>query len=284
MSVVTQVRARLAAYPRLAIWGVGGLGRNAYRYWLPVERIVLAIDANAKPGQMLGPLAVCRPEFGNLDGVDAVIICTSAYLGARSALRNLGFVGPTFYIYELFLPENGDRLNELRALAVDIAVTKNDIWPIFLLKKPQILVNITFRIGNWARVGGWKLPLYWQFYVLHHFVCLLLSIQLPLGTPIGPGLLFAHFGTIVFTKRAKIGSFFTIYHGCTVGTNDSGEGPIIGDFVYQYAGSHILGRCRIGDYSRVGANAVALNVECAPASTVVGMPARAIAHREENAS
>ena len=108
----------------------------------------------------------------------------------------------------------------------------------------------------------------------------MLSIQLPLKTIIGPGLIFAHFGTIVFTERAKIGAFFTIYHGCTVGTNDSGEGPIIGDFVAQYAGSHILGRCNIGSMSRIGANAVVLDLECPVKTSLVGVPARAILYKK----
>ena len=34
----------------------------------------------------------------------------------------------------------------------------------------------------------------------------------------GPGLVFAHPGTIVLTGRASVGAFFTIYHCCAVGT------------------------------------------------------------------
>lgn len=277
MSVRARIRQRLSAYRRIAVWGAGGLGRTAMRYWLPSEKIIMAVDSNAVPGQKLGEIPVVSPQTARFDGIDMVVICTGAHLEVSHELRNRGYTGPAAYVYALFLPENDAGLDELQALAVDIAVTKNDCWPQFLLLKPQILVNITFRLANWASQGGWRLPFYWIFYVLHHFVCLLLSIQLPVGTAIGPGLLFAHYGTIVFTRRAQIGAFFTIYHGCTVGTNDTGQGPVIGNFVYQYAGSHVLGRCRIGDYSRIGANAVALNIECGPESTVVGIPARVIA-------
>ena len=110
---------------------------------------------------------------------------------------------------------------------------------------------------------------------------ILFSIQLPLGTAIGPGLAFAHFGTIVFTRKARIGNFFTIYHGCTIGTNDTGEGPEIGDFVCQYSGSHILGRCKIGNQSRIAANAVVLDFECGPNCTVAGIPARVVRDHKE---
>jgi len=248
------------------------------RYWLPREKVVVAVDSNAAPGQLLGEIPVVSPQTASFDGIDMVVICTGAHLDVSKELRNRGYEGPAPYVYALFLPEDGGILDELQALAVDIAVTKNDCWPKFLLLKPQILVNITFRLANWASGSAWRLPAYWIFYVIHHLVCLLMSIQLPVGTMIGPGLLFAHYGTIVFTQRARIGTFFTIYHGCTVGTNDTGQGPIIGDFVYQYAGSHVLGRCRIGDRSRIGANAVVLNVECSSESTLVGIPARVIAH------
>jgi serine O-acetyltransferase len=232
------------------------------------------IDANAKAASSLGGQPVRRPDTADFSGIDAVIVCTSAYISAGKDLVACGYTGPIFYIYELFIPEANTQLTELEALAIDIAVTKNSSWPLFLLLKPQILVNVTFRLGNWLSGRALLFPFYLLAFLLHQLVCLLFSIQLPLKTPIGPGLLFAHYGTIVFTKRARIGSFFTIYHGCTVGTNDSGQGPTIGNFVYQYAGSHVLGRCVIGDRSRVGANAVVLDMDCPAESTLVGVPAR----------
>lgn len=274
MAIRRRVRARLGAHLRLAIWGAGGLGRNALRYWLPVEKVRFAVDANAAlAGQRIGGVEVVSPEAADFSAIDAVVICTSANLKALAALRARGYAGPAYYVYELFLPEGGAELSELQKLAIDIAVTKNDPWLRFLFLKPQVMVNVTFRLGNWAARRPLLLPLYLLLFILHQFYCLITSIQLPLGTPIGPGLLFAHYGTIVFTRRARIGAFFTVYHGCTVGTNDSGEGPEIGDFVYQYAGSHVLGRCRIGDRCRIGANAVALDLTAPPNSTLVGIPA-----------
>ncbi len=274
MSIRSRINQRLAQYGRVAIWGAGGVGRTAMRYWIPGRKVKLVIDSNAVPNDFLGEHVVTHPKFADFSGIDAVVICTSAHISARRDLTACGYTGPVFYVYELFLPETDVQLTELEALAVDIAITKNNSWPLFLLLKPQILVNVTFRLGNWAGKSLLRLPLYLLFFILHQLACLLFSIQLPLKTPIGPGLLFAHYGTIVFTERARIGSFFTIYHGCTVGTNDSGQGPVIGDFVYQYAGSHILGRCLIGDRSRVGANSVALDIDCPAESTLIGVPAR----------
>lgn len=276
MSLRLRINQRLANYDRLAVWGAGGLGQAALRYWLPDLKVTAVVDSRATPDRYLEGRRVCLPQSLDCSVIDAVVICTSAQLSARRDLSALGYTGPVFFIYELFLPSLGEKLTQLESLVVDIAVSKNNCWPLFVLLKPQILVNITFRIGNWAGERWWRLPVYWVFFVFHQCVCLLLSIQLPLKTPIGPGLIFAHYGTIVFTQRARIGSFFTIYHGCTVGTNDSGEGPMIGDFVSQYAGSHVLGHCKIGDRSRIGANAVVLNVECPSEATLVGVPAQII--------
>lgn len=278
MSLKSRIDHRLSSHRHLAVWGAGGLGRTAARYWLPTNKIKLVIDSNAASANRLAGVAVVTPKVADFTNIDAVVICTSAHLSARRDLLATGYEGPVFYIYELFLPEGDIRLNELQCLAIDIAITKNNSWPLFLLLKPQILVNVTFRIGNWASEGALLRPLYWLFFLLHQLVCVVFSIQLPLRTSIGPGLLFAHYGTIVFTQRSRIGSFFTIYHGCTVGTNDSGQGPVIGDFVYQYAGAHVLGKCLIGDQTRIGANAVVLDMQCAPRSTLIGVPARIVGH------
>ena len=79
---------------------------------------------------------------------------------------------------------------------------------------------------------------------------MLLSIQLPLGVKAGPGLIIAHPGTIVFTKKAKLGSFVTIYHSCTLGTTLTGSSPIVKDFVTIYTGSQILGNTIIESHSK----------------------------------
>ncbi len=273
--VANCVADRLSSYQRIAVWGAGGLGRTALLHWLPREKVVIVTDGNSNVigRELPSGHRVVTPDALDAATYDAVVICTSVHLEVRDELRRRGSKLPVHYIYELFIPASGVT-NELQALTIDIAATKTQVWPLYLMTRPQVMVNITFRLTNWLALRWQLAPLYWIMWFLHHVACLLTSIQLPPGTSVGPGLIFAHYGTIVFTKRAKIGAFFTIYHGCTVGTNDSGEGPVIGDFVSQYAGSHVLGRCRIADHTRIGANAVLLNLETRPSSTVVGIPAR----------
>jgi serine O-acetyltransferase len=275
-----RVKSRLLSYERIAVWGAGGLGKTAYKYWLPQYKVKFFVDSNeilAK--KFIKNCPILSPESVDFLDIDLVIICTSAQISALSHLEALQYKGEVIYIYELFLPSGDFKSTHIESLLIDIAATKNTSWIKFLILKPQIIINITYRLANWARESKWSFILYLLIAPIHYFFCLVLSIQLPLKTIIGPGLIFAHYGTIVFTERAKIGAFFTIYHGCTVGTNDSGIGPIIGDFVTQYAGSHILGRCNIGGMSRVGANAVVLDLECPNKTSLVGVPARVILYK-----
>lgn len=272
-SIVTE---NLRSKSNIAVWGLGGLGKAALKYWLPKGKIKLGFDAHAKEKFYIEGVKCIPPSREALVGINVVVITSTAYAQIIAALDSLGFSGEKIYIYELFCKSDISEVGELEALKIDLLATKGSSAVKLLLDKPQVLVNITFRLGRWSHNSWPRLPLYYLFYVLHALVCVIFSIQLPLNTKIGPGLIFAHYGTIVFTSRAKIGSFFTVYHGCTVGTNDTGEGPVIGNFVTQFAGSHILGRCKIGDYTRVGANSVVLNLTCNQNSTVVGCPARTI--------
>jgi serine acetyltransferase len=244
---------------------------------LPAAKIVCIVDSNPNTvGGSLSGVRIESPSLPTLQKADCVVICASAFVEVRRQVAQLGFAGDVHYIYELFL-EKEHEMSEFEKLAIDISATRNKAWPIFIFEKPQILVNISFRTGRWLAERPLLLPFYWLFWIIHHLFSAVLGIQLPLATEIGPGLVFAHFGTIVFTARARIGAFFTIYHCCTVGTNDSGMGPRIGDFVTQYAGAHVLGASVIGAFSRVGANSVVLDLVASDESTVVGSPARIVA-------
>ena len=278
MSVRSDIAARLAPYRRVVVWGAGGLGRNAVASWLPRQKIVRIVDGNPeKVGTLVDGIPIRSIDTISTGDFDCLVICTNAHSEVRATLTNAHVTVPVHYIYELFLPEAGwATMSPLQKLSVDIAATKNAPWPILLLQKPQILVNFSFRWLEWSQSMRLLYPIVPLLYVFHYWMCVVFSIQLPHKTRIGPGLIFAHFGTIVFTSRANIGAFFTIYHGCTVGTDSSGAGPLIEDFVTQFAGSHVLGKCKLGRNVRVGANAVVLGLEAPEGSSVVGVPARVL--------
>lgn len=74
--------------------------------------------------------------------------------------------------------------------------------------------------------------------------------------------------------RARYGDRFFIYQGCTVGGNVNKDGilsyPIIGKNVWLYAGSSILGKCRIGDNVIISAGTRIINREIPSCSIVFG--------------
>ena len=104
------------------------------------------------------------------------------------------------------------------------------------------------------------------------------GIEIHPGAVIGRGLFIDHGMGIVIGETTEIGDNCTIYHGVTLGGTGKEEGkrhPTIGNNVLISAGAKVLGPFKVGDNSRVGANAVVLR-EVDRDTTVIGVPARII--------
>lgn len=104
------------------------------------------------------------------------------------------------------------------------------------------------------------------------------GIEIHPGAEIGKGLFIDHGMGVVIGETAIVGDFCTIYHGATLGGTGKDTGkrhPTIGNNVLISTGAKILGPFKVGDNSRIGANAVVLN-EVEPNTTVVGVPGRAV--------
>jgi len=104
------------------------------------------------------------------------------------------------------------------------------------------------------------------------------GIEIHPGAVIGRGLCIDHGMGVVIGETAEIGDNCTIYHGVTLGGTGKDKGkrhPTIGNNVLISAGAKILGPFKVGDNSRIGANAVVLR-EVEPNTTVVGVPGRAV--------
>lgn len=102
---------------------------------------------------------------------------------------------------------------------------------------------------------------------------------------IGGGLFLPHtVGTVLGAE--KIGVNVTILQGVTLGTAEPDNGftvslrPVIGNNVVLGAGAKVIGCVTIGDYAKVGANAVVLQ-DVPPHATAVGVPARIIPYAEK---
>jgi len=98
------------------------------------------------------------------------------------------------------------------------------------------------------------------------------------GAILGTGVFIDHATGVVIGETAEVGDDVTIFHGVTLGGTGRETGkrhPTIGDRVVIGAGAKVLGAIKVGDDSRIGANAVVVK-EVPSSSVVVGVPGQAI--------
>ncbi len=104
------------------------------------------------------------------------------------------------------------------------------------------------------------------------------GIEIHPGAKIGKGLFIDHGSGVVIGETAEIGDNCTLYQGVTLGGTGKDVGkrhPTLGNNVLVGAGAKVLGPFKIGDNSKIAANAVVL--EAVPEnSTAVGIPARVV--------
>ncbi len=104
------------------------------------------------------------------------------------------------------------------------------------------------------------------------------GIEIHPGATIGKRLVIDHGMGIVIGETAEIGDDVLLYQGVTLGGTGKDTGkrhPTIGNNVLIGSGAKILGPFKVGDNSRIAANAVVLK-EIPPDSTAVGVPARVV--------
>lgn len=104
------------------------------------------------------------------------------------------------------------------------------------------------------------------------------GIEIHPGAKIGKGLFIDHGMGVVIGETAEVGDNCTLYQGVTLGGTGKDKGkrhPTLGNNVMVGAGAKILGPFKVGDDSKVGANALVLS-EVPPNSTAVGVPARVV--------
>ena len=104
------------------------------------------------------------------------------------------------------------------------------------------------------------------------------GVEIHPGAVIGRGLVIDHGTGVVIGETAEVGDNCTIYQGVTLGGTGKDVGkrhPTIGNNVLIGAGAKVLGPFRVGDGSKIAANAVVL--EAIPENcTAVGIPARIV--------
>ncbi|MEG0777233.1 MAG: serine O-acetyltransferase EpsC [Oscillospiraceae bacterium] len=104
------------------------------------------------------------------------------------------------------------------------------------------------------------------------------GIEIHPGATIGRRLVIDHGMGIVIGETAELGDDVLLYQGVTLGGTGKDTGkrhPTIGNNVLIGSGAKILGPFKVGENSRIAANAVVLK-EIPPNSTAVGVPARVV--------
>jgi len=104
------------------------------------------------------------------------------------------------------------------------------------------------------------------------------SIEIHPGATIGRRFFIDHGDGVVIGETAIIGDDVLMYHQVTLGGSSlehAKRHPTIGQGVLISMGAKIIGPITIGDYCRIGANAV-VNKDIPPDCTVVGIPGRIV--------
>ncbi|OBH96603.1 serine O-acetyltransferase [Mycobacterium sp. E2733] len=136
------------------------------------------------------------------------------------------------------------------------------------------------RISHWLWNRGARLAAR----ILNEVTRILTGVDIHPGAVLGAGLFIDHATGVVIGETAEVGEDVTIYHGVTLGGSGRDTGkrhPTIGDRVTIGAGAKVLGAIKIGDDSRIGANAVVVK-EVPSCAVVIGVPGQVISRHGRN--
>lgn len=131
-----------------------------------------------------------------------------------------------------------------------------------------------YRRAHWFHEHGFTFIARWISQRSRHKT----GIEIHPGAKIGKNLFIDHGAGVVIGETTEIGDNCTLYQNVTLGGTGKDVGkrhPTLGNNVMVGAGARVLGPFKIGDNSKIAANAVVLE-EVPPNCTAVGVPARVV--------
>ena len=146
-------------------------------------------------------------------------------------------------------------------------------WEVIFLY-PSFKAVRSYRIAHWFHERGHFFIARWISQHSRHKT----GIEIHPGAKIGKGLFIDHGAGVVIGETTEIGDNCTLYQNVTLGGTGKDLGtrhPTLGNTVMVGAGARVLGPFKIGDNSKIAANAVVLE-EVPPNCTAVGVPARIV--------
>lgn len=131
---------------------------------------------------------------------------------------------------------------------------------------------------RWAH-ACWTHKLKWMGRFISYLARILTGIEIHPGATIGRRVFIDHGFGVVIGETAEVGDDCTIYQGVTLGGTSLHSGtkrhPTLGRGVIIGAGAQVLGAFTVGDYAKVGSNAVVIK-PVPPGATAVGNPAHIV--------
>ncbi len=150
-----------------------------------------------------------------------------------------------------------------------------------ILTYPGVKAVFFYRIANFFHLAGFHL----LAKIISQLIRFFTGIEIHPGAKIGKNLFIDHGMGVVIGETSEIGNNVTIYHAVTLGgispsidserQRHEKRHPTIGDDVVIGSGAQIIGPIKVGNGSRIAANAVVVN-EVPEGSTMVGVPAKVI--------
>tara|TARA_Y100000768_G_scaffold381393_1_gene359972 strand:+ start:996 stop:1574 length:579 start_codon:yes stop_codon:yes gene_type:complete len=150
-----------------------------------------------------------------------------------------------------------------------------------ILTYPGVKAVFFHKVANFFHVAGFQL----LARIISQIVRFFTGIEIHPGAKIGKNLFIDHGMGVVIGETSEIGNNVTIYHAVTLGgispsiesekQRNEKRHPTIGDDVVIGSGAQIIGPIKVGNGSRVAANAVVVN-NVPEDSTMVGVPAKII--------
>lgn len=131
-----------------------------------------------------------------------------------------------------------------------------------------------YRIAHWF----YNKKMYFIARYISQRARMITGIEIHPAAVIGDGVFIDHGMGVVIGETTLIGDNCTIYQGVTLGGTGKDKGkrhPTIGNNVVIGSGAKVLGPFRVGDNSKIAANAVVLS-EVPDNCTVVGVPGRIV--------
>ena len=140
---------------------------------------------------------------------------------------------------------------------------------------PGLQAIVMHRWASWC----WWRRMKWLGRFISYLARIVTGIEIHPGATIGRRVFIDHGFGVVIGETAEVGDDCTIYQGVTLGGTSLHTGakrhPTLGRGVIVGAGAKVLGGFTVGEYAKVGSNAVLLK-PVPPGATAVGNPAHIV--------